>query len=323
MIISQTPLRISFLGGGTDFEDFYKEHGGAVLTTAIDKSVFVIAKERFDNSIYLNYSKKEIISNIDDIQHELMKYAMTITGTRDSIEITTLSDIPSEGSGLGSSSSITIALLHALYAYQDVLLDAQRLADDACYIEIDLCKEPIGKQDQYIAALGGLQYITFSEKGVMSDRVSITEEATRELNKDLMLLYTSYTRRSSSILINLKKSITNKIPILKELTTLAQEGRTLLENNDFEEFGLLLHESWQLKKELASNTSNSELDSLYDIARKAGAIGGKICGAGGGGFLLLYCPRESQPQVREKLGLKEMPVTIGAPGSRIIFDHRR
>ena len=323
MIVVQTPLRISFLGGGTDFEDFYKEHGGAVLTTAIDKFVYVIVKERFDDKIYINYSKKEIVDDVSEIKHELVRYAMLTTGVKRGVEITTLSDIPSEGSGLGSSSSITVALLHALYTYQGILVPAERLAEDACFIEIDLCKEPIGKQDQYIAAHGDLRFLTFSGVEVRVEDVWLSNEARRELNKDLMLLYTGTTRSSDEILGKQKENIPNRIATLNKMTQLAIIGKDALEKGDFCTFGSLLHENWELKKKLTSSITNSTIDDIYERALVHGALGGKLCGAGGGGFLLLYCPKENQAKVREVLGLRELPIQFGESGSRVIFDYRR
>lgn len=323
MIVVQTPLRVSFLGGGTDFEDFYKEHGGAVLTTAIDKSVYVIVKERFDDKIYINYSKKEIVDDVSEIRHELVKYAMTTTGVKSGIEITTLSDIPSEGSGLGSSSSVTVALLHALYAYQNILVPADTLARQACQIEIELCKEPIGRQDQYIAAYGGLQCFEFDKQNVGAYDVWMSEETKRELGRNLLLFYTGRTRSSGEILTEQKEGIPSRILVLKEMRELALAGKEALEEGDLTHFGRLLHKNWLLKKRLARGISDAIIDNVYKRALSYGALGGKICGAGGGGFLLLYCPKENQDRLREAVDLREMPITIDVPGSRVIFDYRR
>lgn len=323
MIVVQTPLRISFLGGGTDFEDFYKEHGGAVLTTAIDKSVFIIVKERFDDKIYINYSKKEIVDDVSEIRHELARYAMITTGVKEGVEVTTLSDIPSEGSGLGSSSSITVALLHALYAYQGILVSAETLAEQACQIEIELCKEPIGRQDQYIAAYGGLQFIEFDRNGVQVQDVWLSEETKRELNSELLLFYTGTTRDSGEILKRQKGNIPGRAFVLSRMAALAVAGKDALEAGDLAAFGSFLRENWALKKELTNGITSPAIDEVYERALKAGALGGKICGAGGGGFLLLYCPRGSQSELRRTVGLREMPVTVGALGSKVVFDHRR
>lgn len=323
MIVVQTPLRISFLGGGTDFQEFYKEHGGAVLTTAIDKSVFAIIKERFDDMIYVNYSKKEIVPTPVALRHELVRCAMMTTGVDRGVEITTLSDIPSEGSGLGSSSSITVALLHALYAYQGILVSAEELAEQACQIEIDICKEPIGKQDQYIAAYGGLQFIEFDVSGVRVQDVWLSEETKEELNRELLLFYTGYTRSSREILTEQRRNIPGRAHTLESMRQLAVTGKDALEQGDLATFGSLLHENWNLKKKLTDKVTSPVIDDIYHRALGTGALGGKICGAGGGGFLLLHCPKEHQNKLRETIELREMPISIGAPGSRVIFDYRR
>lgn len=324
MIVVQTPLRISFLGGGTDFEDFYSANGGgAVLSTAINKRIFVIVKERFDDMIYVNYSKKEIVAREDDLEHDLVREAMKMTGTSKGIEITTLADVPSEGTGLGSSSSITVGLLQALYAYQGKSVTAEDLAAQACRIEIDLLGNPIGKQDQYISAYGSMRFITFRKSGVTVDKIEISKEARRLLNENLLLFYTGVTRQSSYILNEQKSRINEKLAILRELVKLAFEARSLLISESFNEFGELLHRGWCLKKQLASNVSNSEIDDIYRAARKAGAIGGKISGAGGGGFLLLYCPAAKRDNVRASMGrLRELPFSFEDDGSKVIFNYR-
>ncbi len=319
MIVVQTPLRISFLGGGTDFEGFYKNNSGAVLSTAIDKSVFVIVKERFDNRIYLNWSKKEIVDKVDDIEHELIREAMRITEVKKGIEITILSDIPSEGSGLGSSSSITVGLLQALYTYQNKLVTARELAEQACKIEIDILGKPIGKQDQYIVAYGGMRFITFG-KEVKVESIDCNK---RKLGESLMLLFTGTTRQSSEILKEQKANIRDTFPILEEIRNLTYLGREDLEKGEFNRFGELIHCSWNLKKKLASKITNHGIDKIYTSALKAGAIGGKILGGGGGGFMLLYCPVDKRDKIRETLELRELPFRFEQDGSKVIFNYRR
>jgi D-glycero-alpha-D-manno-heptose-7-phosphate kinase len=325
MIITQTPLRISFAGGGTDFPDYYRQDTGRVLSTAIDKYLFVIVKERFDNRIYVNYSQKEIVDRIDDLQHELVREAMRKTGVLDGVEITTLADIPSEGSGLGSSSSITVGLLNALYAYQGEQVPAERLAREACEIEIDILGKPIGVQDQYIAAYGGLRLFTFGSEGrVQADRVNMTDIMRRRLSNNLMLFFTNRTRRSSEILEEQKSGIEAKNDVLRQMSEQALEAKSLLEEGRVEAVGDLLDRGWQLKKSLASRISDPELDAMYDRARDAGAIGGKISGAGGGGFLLVYCPPDRQEAVVEALAqYREMPFALERDGSKVIFNVRR
>lgn len=325
MIITQTPLRISFAGGGTDFPGFYLQETGRVLSTAIDKYLFVIIKERFDNKIYVNYSQKEIVDHIDDLQHELVRETMRKTGVLDGVEITTLADIPSEGSGLGSSSSITVGLLNALYTYQGEQVPAERLAREACEIEIDILGKPIGVQDQYIAAYGGLRLFTFGEDGcVTAERVDMTDTFRRRLSNNLMLFFTNRTRRSSEILEEQQSSIDEKNAVLRQMSDQALEAKMFLEEGRVDAVGALLDRGWQLKKSLASRISDTELDMMYNRAREAGALGGKISGAGGGGFLLLYCPPDRQDAVAEALSdYREMPFALERDGSKVIFNVRR
>lgn len=325
MIITQTPLRISFAGGGTDFPGFYLQETGRVLSTAIDKYLFVIVKERFDNKIYVNYSQKEIVDHIDDLHHELVRESMRKTGVLDGVEITTLADIPSEGSGLGSSSSLTVGLLNALYAYQGEQVPAERLAREACEIEIDILGKPIGVQDQYIAAYGGLRLFTFEKDGsITPDRVEMTDTIRRRFGNNLMLFFTNRTRRSAAILEEQKASIEDKNTVLRQMRDQALEAKAFLENGKIEELGALLDRGWQHKKTLASRISDSELDTMYNLAQEAGALGGKISGAGGGGFLLLYCPPDRQDAVAEALSdYREMPFALERDGSKVIFNVRR
>jgi len=324
MIIAQTPLRLSFLGGGTDFEDFYRLNGGgAVLTSAIDKFTFVIVKERFDDMIYLNYSKKEIVSRVDDIEHELIREALRMTGVEKGIEITTMADIPSEGTGLGSSSSITVGLLQALHTYRGASVTSEDLARQACQIEIDVLGKPIGKQDQYIAAYGNMRLIAFHRDGIKTEKVGVSREHKRKLNENLLLFYTGRTRKSSGILAEQKANITERLDVLKELARLAFEAKRTLLSGAFDEFGELLHEGWTLKRQLSSKITSSDIDDAYESARKAGAIGGKIAGAGGGGFLLLCCPTSKRDDVRASMGqLRELPFSFHNDGSKVIFDYR-
>lgn len=323
MIVVETPLRLSFLGGGTDFDDFYLAHGGAVLSTTINKCVYVIVTERFDDMIYVNYSQKEIVASVDELEHELVREAMRMTGVDKGIEITTLADIPSEGSGLGSSSAITVGLLQALYTYQGQIVSATTLAEQACRIEIDILGKPIGRQDQYISALGNMQFITFGNDGIEVVKLELSPEDKRRLNDALLLFYTGITRKSSEILSEQKANINERVAILSRMKRLAFEARETLLQGAFDEFGDIMHRGWELKKRLASRISNSEIDGIYQAARKAGAIGGKLAGAGGGGFLLLYCPNGKQEEIRRALkGLRELPFRFQPDGSKVIFNYR-
>jgi len=225
MIVVQTPLRISFVGGGTDFEDFYANYGGAVLSTAIDKCVFVIVKERYDDMICVNYMKRETVDRFDELKHELVREAMKVTGVEKGIEITTLADIPAEGTGLGSSSSITVGLLQALYAYRGEIVSAKTLAEEACHIEIDVVRKPVGRQDQYIASYGNMRFITFSKSSVEVEKIELSPEDKRRLNDNLLLFYTGVTRKSSEILSEQKANINSRAEVLCQMQKLAFEGR--------------------------------------------------------------------------------------------------
>ncbi|MBD3169480.1 MAG: GHMP kinase [candidate division Zixibacteria bacterium] len=325
MVISQTPLRISFLGGGTDFRNFFEEHGGGVVSSAIDKFIFVVVKERYDDRIYINYSQKEIVESIDDLEHELVREAMRKTGVTSGVEITTLADIPSQGSGLGSSSSLTVGLLNALYVFAGEPKDPEVLASEACEIEIDICRKPIGVQDQYIAAYGNLRKFDFNTDGSITNRkIKLTPPKKRDLSDNLMLFFTNRTRKSESILSEQKDNVKSKTEVLCDLSELAKKGEARLNSGDLDGLGLLMNEGWNLKKSLASKISNPDLDELYDRAISAGALGGKIAGAGGGGFLLLYCPPENRAKVRDEFkDLTEFPFNLERDGSKVIFNYRR
>lgn len=325
MIITQAPLRISFVGGGTDLPDFYRKHGGAVISTAIDKYVFVIVKERFDNMIYLNWMKKEIVSDIDQIEHELIREAMRKTQVLKGVEITTLSDIPAEGSGLGSSSSITVALLQALYLHQGIHVDAEKLAAEACEIEIEVLGKPIGKQDQYIAAYGGLRHFEFKkDHSVVVRTPEINNDFLHQLDSHLMLFFTGKTRKSSKILSEQKKKIVNTASILKKMRDQSYQVLRAFEAGNLKFLGGALDYGWELKKKLAGGISNPEIDKMYKKAAAAGAVGGKIAGAGGGGFLLLFVPLEKQNKVREILkDYRELQFRLERDGAKSIFNIRR
>jgi D-glycero-alpha-D-manno-heptose-7-phosphate kinase len=325
LIIVQTPLRISFFGGGTDFPSFFMEEGGCVLSSAIDKYIFLVIKERFDDKLRVGYTRTEMVDSIDEIQHELIREALRRTGISNGVEITTMGDIPSEGSGLGSSSTVTVGALHAMYAYLGEIVSAERLAREACEIELDTLKKPIGIQDQYIAAYGGLRFIEFLPHGAVKvDKVNICTDARRTLNDHFLLFFTGVVRSSSSILSEQKKNIKERLVELREIKQMAHQARSHIESQEFDDLGRLMHESWLLKKKLAGNVSNGQINEMYDAATSAGAIGGKIAGAGGGGFLLLYVPYERQNAVRTALkGLQELSFRLESDGTKIIFNYRR
>ena len=323
VIFSRAPLRISLGGGGTDLPSYYREHGGRVLNAAIDKYVYVVVKQRFDDDIYVNYSSKEIVSRVEDLQHELVREALHMTGIRGGVEITTLSDIPSSGgSGLGSSSAVTVGLLQALFTYQGRQLTAEELADRACAIEIDRCRKPIGKQDQYAAAYGGVCDIRFGPgDGVVVDQLALTPQIRRKVQEELLLFFTGVTRSANSILSEQTANIADRLPQLHQLRDLAGDAATGLRDGDVDALGVAMNKSWAAKRELASGVSTSQIDEAVEAAISAGATGAKVTGAGGGGFLLVVCPLESQRRVREQLvHLRELPINIEPFGSRVILN---
>jgi D-glycero-alpha-D-manno-heptose-7-phosphate kinase len=325
VIITQTPLRIGLLGGGTDFPDYYREHGGRVLNCAIDKYIYVIVKERFDDDIYINYSKKEIVSRVEDIEHDLVREAMLMAGVSAGVEITTLADIPSAGSGLGSSSAVTVGLLHALSAYQGRQLTAEELAERACAIEIDRCGKPIGKQDQYIAAFGGIRDIHFGPGDkVEAHEVKLSAMERRALQEQIMLFYTGITRQADTILGEQNANIKATSAQLDRLRDLAGIGVDRLCASDVEGLGFALREGWLEKRKLATGVSTKQIDVAVSRALDAGASGVKITGAGGGGFLLVICPVEQQRAVRRSLSdMREFPIRLDRLGTRVVLNVQR
>jgi len=325
LIIVQTPLRISFFGGGTDFPSFFMEEGGCVLTSAIDKFIFVTIKERFDTKLRIGYTQTEMVDHIDEIHHDLIRESLRLTGIRLGVEVTTMGDIPSEGSGLGSSSTVTVGALHAMYTYLGEIVSAERLAREACTVEIDTLKKPIGIQDQYIAAYGGLRFFEFQPDGqVRVEKIKISPESRRTLNDNFLLFFTGVSRRSDTILKEQKSNIRDRIAELRELKQMTHQARCDMEIGNFDSLGELMDRSWELKKRLAGTVSNGDINNIYEAAKRAGAIGGKITGAGGGGFLLLYVPYDRQTAVRAVLnGLQELPFRLEADGTKVIFNYRR
>jgi D-glycero-alpha-D-manno-heptose-7-phosphate kinase len=325
MIISQTPLRISFCGGGTDLPDYFKQREGFVVSSAIDKFVYVIVKERFDNKIYVDYAQKEIVDSVHEIKHALVRETAIKAGMVNGFEVTMLADIPSEGSGLGSSSSLTVGLLNAFYQYKGIQVTAERLASEACEIEIEILKNPIGKQDQYIAAYGGLCTLKFNkDSSVEIEKLPVTNEFKRRLGSNLLLFFTNVTRKSSLILDEQKSNIPNKLEYHDSIKELAYKTWDYLIKGDFHKIGEILHKNWELKKLLSSNISNEFIDDMYKRALDGGATGGKIAGAGGGGFLLVYCKRNNQDRLRESMkDFREMSFFLEPSGSKIIFNYTR
>ena len=326
MIIVKTPLRISFVGGGSDMKAFYEKADGKVVCTAIDKYVYAIVKERFDDMIYINYSKKECVPSVDAIEHDLVREAMRITGVDKGIEITTLADIPSSGSGLGSSSSITVALLHALHTYRHRLVTAEQLARESCRIEIDILGKPIGRQDQYAAAYGGINQFVFRPgDDTLRIPVVITASARRRFASSLLLYYTGITRSADNILSRQKENLAaaEKFARMQEMVGLVDPFTVAMSGPDLDACGKLLARNWQLKQQMADGITNEQIDRMYRQALDAGALAGKVAGAGGGGFLLLMVPREYQNRVFKAMeDYRELPFMLETGGSKVIFDDR-
>lgn len=324
MIISRTPLRMSFVGGGSDMPQFYREHGGAVLSTAIDKYIFVTANKKFDNGVRLSYSVTEEVSSVDQIQHRLAKQAMQFLSIHGGIEMTTVADIPSKGTGLGSSSSFAVGLLNVLYAFQGKFASAGKLAQEACHIEINLMGEPIGKQDQYAAAHGGFHLYEFNkDETVTASPMIMPQQAKVDLQRRIVMFYTGVTRSASAILANQAKAIssnTDKIRGMKRMVELTYALRDELQAGRLDSFGEILHENWELKKGMTEGVSNPEIDAAYDAALAAGALGGKILGAGAGGFLIFYAPEAAHIAIERALApMRRIPFSFDDVGSRIIF----
>ena len=321
MIITRTPFRVSFFGGGTDLSAFYEEHGGAVLSTTIDKYMYIILKPRYDDLIVLNYSEKEIVDKVDAIRHNIYREALKFTGVTKGVEITSIADIPSKGSGLGSSSAFTVGLLNALYTYKGDVRGPAQLAEDACSIEIEVLGEPIGKQDQYAAAFGGLKrYIFRKDGGVDIESVNVPQSALLTVQSSCLLFFTGITRKASDVLSDQRGRIKDTTSSLRTLRDLALSMGESFVAGDCRSIGEKLDENWKEKRKLSSRVSTPQIDSLYQVGIEAGAFGGKLLGAGGGGFLLFVCPPDRREDVRSALsGLRELPLAFTRYGSQVIF----
>lgn len=321
MIITRTPFRISFCGGGSDIYEFYSNYGGCVLSTSINKYMYISIHPYFDpGKISLKYSENELVSQADEIHHSILRCALQKTNIK-GVEICSTADIPS-GTGLGSSSTFTVGLLNALYAYRHRCESKYSLAEDACDIEIKELGAPIGKQDQYAASFGGLNFITFKRDGqVLVEPLIIDSQTKRTLQNRLIMFYTGIKHNANTILAEQKKNLSKveKMNNLKSMCQLAENMKTSLLGGDLNSFGEILDEGWHLKKELASSISRSDIDDLYNIAMKNGAKGGKLLGAGGGGFLLFYCEEEQQSCLENALGLKRFHFSFEDSGSTVVY----
>jgi D-glycero-alpha-D-manno-heptose-7-phosphate kinase len=323
MIGSRTPFRMSFIGGGSDMKEFYSQYPGCVLSTSINKYMYIFIHKYFDNRIQVKYSKTELVDQISEIKHPIVRSVLNkfnLSG----MDINSIADIPS-GTGLGSSSSFTVSLLHALYSFDKKKVSPETLAREACEIEIDILNEPIGKQDQYAAAYGGLNIIRFLKNGDVKVEPLIMEENTyNELQNNLILFYTGQTRSASLVLKDQKNNLLNeksKFDLMIQMTDLVESAKKHLVQSDLLSFGKTLDLNWNLKRSLSNKISNTNIDDIYRVAKKNGAIGGKLLGAGGSGFMLFYCEKENQNTLRRSLkGLREFDFQFDNIGSKIIYN---
>jgi len=323
MIISRTPFRVSFFGGGTDYPRWFDNHPGAVLATTINKYCYITCRYLppfFKHKSRIIYSQMEHVDKINKIKHPAVREVLRFLKIKNGIEIHHDGDLPAR-TGLGSSSSFTVGLLNSLYALKGKMPTKERLAKEAVYIEQKMCKENVGCQDQVLASYGGLNYIEFGGNNHLQVRkVTISGGKVKDLEKHLMLYFTGFSRTASKIAVHQIKNIPKKNKELQEMFAMTQQAMGLLNKNKLKEFGVLLHESWQIKKELSKKISTPRIDAIYETAKKAGAYGGKLLGAGGGGFVLLFAPPSKQKKIKEKLKkLLLVPFKFENLGSQIIF----
>ena len=322
MIITRTPFRISFAGGGSDLANYYEKFGGAVLSTAIDKYVYLSMHPYFfKDGYFLKYKEVEDVHNVEDIKHRIIREVFKLYNIK-GVDFNSSADIPS-GTGLASSSAFTAGLITLCNAYNETYLSKEEVAEQACHVEIDLLKEPIGKQDQYACACGGLNFIEFEKNGhVNVEKVFLTTDGYKRLENNLMMFYTGQTRAAGDILKEQKKNTTDdvaKINNLHKMVQLAKDLKQELLHNNIDAMGEILHQGWMYKKELAGSISNEFINHYYDLAMKNGASGGKLLGAGGGGFLLFYVKEENHHRLRYAMReLKELPFKFDNKGSTII-----
>lgn len=327
MILSRAPTRITLGGGGTDLESYYSKFGGFVIAGAINKYTTIMASRRFYDSIRLTYSQTEIREDVDQIEHPIFREALKFIGINKGIELHSAADVPA-GCGLGTSSSFTVALLNALHAYKKDFVSQRQLAEEACHIEIDILKEPIGKQDQYMAAFGGLTCLTFERNGdVLVEPLRIPPEALEQLNNNLLMFFTGTERSASEILREQdqksKADDPEMIQNLSQIKEIGLETRKHLEKGDVDMLGELFHAHWEIKKKRSAKISNPRIDKCYELARRSGAIGGKLMGAGGGGFLIFYCNNDRKPDVikaMQSAGLRWESIQFDFEGAKILVN---
>ena len=324
MIISRTPMRVSFVGGGSDLPAFYREFGGAVVSTSINKYVYIAVNPKFDNEIRVSYSRTEEVRHVEEIQHGLVREVLAKLKIVGGVEITSISDIPSRGTGMGTSSAFTVGLLHALHAFKGKYVSSERLAQESCDVEINKCSEPIGKQDQYAAAYGGLNLIQFNkDETVNVEPIICHSETLKRLQRNLLFFYTGITRSASKLLkeqSNIVESDAGKQQTVRKMVQLAYTLQAELQKDNIDAFGEILHENWLLKKSILGEISSSSIDRWYDQAMTAGATGGKVLGAGAGGFLAFFVPPKKRKTVIDALaGLRPVDLRFENAGSKIIF----
>ena len=330
MIVSRAPVRFSLGGGGSDLPSYSREHGGFVVSAAVDKFVFVCVARRFYDTIRLAYSETETVASVDEIRHRIFRAALKGMGFTGGLELHSLADVPAN-TGLGSSSSFTVALLNGLHAYRRESVPAEQLAREACHLEIEVLGEPIGKQDQYVAAYGGISAMTFHPDGrVEVERLDLRDEVIDELESRLVVFYSGVERAASSVLVQQASSIVENrdaaVDRMHRIKALGRDTRDILLSGALDSYGELLHEHWMQKRRLAASMTDGAIDEHYEAARRAGALGGKLMGAGGGGFFLFYVRPAERRRVHEALtarGLRPMRFRFDFDGARIMANFHR
>ena len=327
MIVTRTPFRVPLGGGGTDLPSYYSRYGGFIVSAAINRYVYIMLNRRFEDSVRVSYSQTEIAACADQVEHPIVREALKFVGVDNNLEIVSIADLPAN-TGLGSSCSFTVGLLNALHTLKREQVPLDELAEEACHLEIEKLGEPIGKQDQYMAAFGGITCLEIDrEGGVRHSALNLREDVVQELETNTMVFYTGIQRRASEVLSSQSRAaeenderVVNALHLIKDL---GHEIKDALEQGDLDRFGWLLDEHWQVKKELSGRVTTPEIDAWYAAAKANGALGGKIMGAGGGGFFMFYCPNGKKQQLRESLtsqGLKELRIGVDFEGSKVLIN---